>query len=64
MPVDGARKLKAVEAENTKLKKLVAEQALMIEGLKEIIKKMVTPSAWLKAARHLVKVLRLNNIFP
>lgn len=39
MPVDEAKKLKAVEAENAKLKKLVAEQALMIEGLKEISSK-------------------------
>lgn len=36
MPVDEAKRLKAVESENVKLKKLVAEQALMIEGLKEI----------------------------
>ena len=39
MPVDEAKRLKAVESENVKLKKLVAEQALMIEGLKEISSK-------------------------
>jgi hypothetical protein len=39
MPVDEAKKLKAVEAENANLKKLVAEQALMIQGLKEISSK-------------------------
>ena len=36
MPVDEAKRLKALEQENSKLKKLVAEQALTIEGLKEI----------------------------
>ncbi len=30
-----ARKLKSLEAENTKLKKILAEQMLVIEGLKE-----------------------------
>jgi putative transposase len=35
MDVPDARKLKAMEAENAKLKKLVAEQLLAIEALKE-----------------------------
>lgn len=35
MDVPDARRLKAVEAENAKLKRLVAEQLLVIEGLKE-----------------------------
>lgn len=35
MDVSDARKLKALEIENAKLKKLVAEQLLAIEALKE-----------------------------
>jgi putative transposase len=35
MDVSDARKLKALEAENAKLKKLVAEQLLAIDALKE-----------------------------
>ncbi|KFC76321.1 IS3/IS911 family transposase A [Massilia sp. LC238] len=36
MTVPEARRLKDLEAENAKLKKLLAEQLLAIEGLKEI----------------------------
>ena len=39
MTVSDARKLKELEAENAKLKKIVAEQMLAIEGLKEIAAK-------------------------
>lgn len=39
MPVDEAKRLKAVEQANAKLKKIVAEQALTIDGLKEIASK-------------------------
>jgi len=35
MDVSDARKLKVLESENAKLKRLVAEQLLVIEGLKE-----------------------------
>jgi len=35
MDVPDARRLKTLEAENAKLKRLVAEQLLVIEGLKE-----------------------------
>lgn len=35
LDVPDARKLKSLESENAKLKKLVAEQLLVIEGLKE-----------------------------
>jgi transposase-like protein len=45
MTVPEARQLKDLEAENAKLKKLLAEQLLAIEGLKEIAGKMVTPAA-------------------
>lgn len=39
MTVSDARKLKDLETENAKLKKIVAEQMLAIEGLKEIAAK-------------------------
>ena len=39
MTVSDARKLKDLESENAKLKKIVAEQVLAIEGLKEIATK-------------------------
>jgi putative transposase len=35
MEVPDVRKLKGLEAENSKLKKLLAEQMLVIDGLKE-----------------------------
>jgi putative transposase len=35
MEVSDARRLKDLESENAKLKRLVAEQLLVIEGLKE-----------------------------
>lgn len=38
LEVSDARKLKALEAENAKLKKLVAEQVLAIETLKEFVR--------------------------
>lgn len=39
MTVSDARKLKDLESENVRLKKIVAEQMLAIEGLKEIASK-------------------------
>ena len=39
MEVADARRLKELESENTKLKRLVAEQMLVIDGLKEFSRK-------------------------
>ena len=39
MDVSDARRLKEMEAENAKLKRLVAEQLLVIDGLKEVSRK-------------------------
>lgn len=39
MGVTEVRRLQELEAENTKLKKLLAEQLLIVEGLREINKK-------------------------
>jgi len=38
MEVDEAKRLKAVEKENGQLKRIVAEQTLIIDGLKELQK--------------------------
>jgi putative transposase len=39
LDVSDARKLEVLESENAKLKRLVAEQLLVIEGLKEFAEK-------------------------
>lgn len=39
MEVSDARKLKDLEAENSRLKRMVAEQLLVIDGLKEFVGK-------------------------
>ncbi|MDQ0009692.1 hypothetical protein J2T07_001869 [Luteibacter jiangsuensis] len=53
MEVPDARRLKDLESESARLKGLVAEQFLAIEGMKEIIKKKMIPAA----RRHAVDVL-------
>jgi putative transposase len=55
MEVSDAKRLKGLEDENRRLKRLVADQALDIVMLKDVCsKKMVTPTARRDAARHLV----------
>ena len=39
MEVADARRLKDLESENARLKRLVAEQMLVIDGMKEIVRK-------------------------
>lgn len=39
MDVPDARRLKDLEAENARLKRMVAEQLLVIDGMKEIVRK-------------------------
>ena len=39
MDVPDAKRLKDLEAENAKLKRMVAEQLLVIDGMKEIVRK-------------------------
>lgn len=51
MTVPEARRLKDLEAENAKLKKLLAEQLLAIEGLKEIAGKNGNPGSQKASAR-------------
>ena len=39
LDVSDARRLKELESENSRLKRLVAEQMLVIDGMKEIVRK-------------------------
>lgn len=43
MEVPDARRLKDLESENAKLKRLVAEQLLAIEGMKEVVRENDDP---------------------
>ncbi len=45
MEVSDTKKLKALEVENAKLKKLLAEQMMDVSTLKEMLKKPLRPSA-------------------
>lgn len=53
MTVSDAGKLKDLESENAKLKRIVAEQMLAIEGLKEIATKNGNPGSQTRSARYL-----------
>lgn len=62
MDVSDARRLKVLEAENTKLKKLLAEAMFDNAMLKEIAaKKMVTPVARREVAAHLRQVYAVSQ---
>ncbi|MCC8960651.1 IS3 family transposase [Bradyrhizobium sp. Pear77] len=62
MEVSEAKRLKAVEDENTKLKKLLAEQMLDAAALRELLfKKMVGPAAKRAAVAHLKAVMGLSE---
>lgn len=50
MEVSDAKKLKALEVENARLKKLLAEQMMDVSTLKEMLGK--TSEAWCAAASH------------
>ncbi|WP_376711802.1 IS3 family transposase [Bradyrhizobium altum] len=62
MEVSEAKRLKAVEDENTKLKKLLAEQMLDAAALRELLsKKLVGPAAKRAAVAHLKAVMGLSE---
>ena len=62
MDVSEARRLKALEEENTKLKRLYADAMLDNAGLKELAgKKMVTPAARREAVAHLEESLEVSE---
>ncbi|NTG19405.1 IS3 family transposase [Agrobacterium rhizogenes] len=62
MEVSEAKRLKALEDENTRLKKLLAEQLLDAAALRELLgKKMVGPAAKREAVTHLKAVMGLSE---
>ncbi|ASP83142.1 IS3 family transposase [Sinorhizobium meliloti] len=62
MEVSEAKRLKALEDENAKLKKLLAEQMLDVAALRELLgKKMVGPAAKREAVRHLKVTMGLSE---
>ncbi|MBX4994783.1 IS3 family transposase [Rhizobium binae] len=62
MDVSEAKRLKALEDENAKLKKLLAEQMLDAAALRELLgKKMVGPAAKREAVTHLKAVMGLSE---
>ncbi|MGR9141470.1 IS3 family transposase [Rhizobium leguminosarum] len=62
MEVSEAKRLKALEDENAKLKKLLAEQMLDAAALRELLgKKMVGPAAKREAVTHLKAVMGLSE---
>ncbi|TBZ23114.1 IS3 family transposase, partial [Rhizobium leguminosarum bv. viciae] len=62
MEVSEAKRLKALEDENTRLKKLLAEQMLDAAALCELLgKKMVGPAAKREAVTHLKAVMGLSE---
>jgi hypothetical protein len=54
MSVAEIRRLQEIEAQNAKLKRMLAEQMLIVEGLREINKKVVSPAQRPEAAQFLV----------
>src|SRR5271157_3448834 len=62
MDVSDAKRLRSLEDENRKLKKLLAESMLDQAALKELLtKKMVGPAAKREAVAHLRNVLRMSE---
>ncbi|MFN3501312.1 MAG: IS3 family transposase [Allorhizobium sp.] len=62
MDVSEAKRLKALEEENAKLKKLLAEQMLDVAALRELLgKKMVGPAAKRDAVAHLKAIMGLSE---
>ncbi|WP_247355322.1 IS3 family transposase, partial [Bradyrhizobium sp. 160] len=61
MDVSEARRLKALEDENAKLKKLLAEQMLDAAALRELLSKMVGPAAKRAAVAHLEAKMGLSE---
>ncbi|WP_156941773.1 IS3 family transposase [Aminobacter sp. J41] len=62
MEVSDAKRLRSLEEENTKLKKLLADQMLEASALRELLfKKMVGPAAKREAVAHLQAAMGLSE---
>jgi len=61
LEVSEAKRLRALEDENAKLKRLLADAMLDNAGLKDLLKKMVTPAAKREAVAHLRAVFGMGE---
>jgi hypothetical protein len=61
MDVSDAKRLKALENENAKLKELLADQMLEVVALKELLSKMVGSAAWRETVAYLQAVMGLSE---
>ena len=64
MDVAWAKRLRQLEDENAKLKKLLAEQMLGAAALRELLSKMVGPAGQREAVAHLQAELACQNGGP
>lgn len=55
------QRLRELETENARLKKIVAQQVLDIDALKNMVSKMVSPRALLSAVERLITDRRLSQ---
>lgn len=61
LEVNEAKRLKELEAENNKLKKMLADKMLEVEAMKDVLSKVVTPAARKPVAQHLIEAFRLSE---
>src|SRR6267154_1675228 len=61
MEVSDAKRLKALEDENAKLKKLLAESMLDASALRELLAKMVGPAVKREAVAHLRSAFQMSE---
>ncbi|WP_127924094.1 MULTISPECIES: IS3 family transposase [unclassified Pseudoalteromonas] len=62
LEVNEAKRLKDLESENNKLKKLLADKLLEVEAMKDVLfKKVVTPAARKPVVRHLIDEFSLSE---
>jgi putative transposase len=61
MDVSEAKRLKGLEDENARLKKLLADAMLDNSALKDLLRKMVTPAAERDAVAHLQTAYRMSE---
>ena len=56
-----AKRLKELEAENNKLKKMLADKMLEVEAMKDVLSKVVTPATRKPVAQHLIDAFHLSE---
>ncbi|MBO2692926.1 IS3 family transposase [Shewanella algae] len=62
LEVNEAKRLRELEAENNKLKKMLADKMLEVEAMKDVLfKKVVTPAAKKPVAQHLIEGFSLSE---